>query len=217
VGKSRAKYTLLQAIVNQYSGLKKRLNSDDSIILDTVDENIGHTLIHFIYTGRYQILDSGDERNAATDFKRSVLAYCAAKLCGIAKLEEYTKGKTEELQKDLSVFDLQRVSEEVLPKLPLRDEWFATGVQKWTRAKLSADGTLLEDERLLDVIGRSTIFDKAVVKSLMEMCVEKAANLDYPVANGNHTPVESDIPFGSSKAASIADCKISSEFCESEY
>jgi len=211
IGESRTKYTLLEAIVNQYPGLKERLNSDDSIILDTVDENIGHTLIHFIYTGCYQILGSGvalAERKAATEFKRSVLAYCAARLCGIAKLEEFTKGKIEELQKELSVFDLQRILEEVSTKLPQDDDWFSIRIQKWIRARLMADGTLLTDERLLNVVGRSTLFDKAVVKSLMDMCNEKVANIEHPLLNGDHTSLESELTLGSSKAASIADSAV---------
>jgi len=112
------------------------------------------------------------------------------------------------LQKELSVFDLQCIAEEVSTKLPQQDDWFSTGIQKWIRTRLTADGTLFTDQRLLDVIGRSTIFDKAVVKSLMEMYVEKIANIEHSVVNGNHTILESELVIGSSKPASIADSAI---------
>lgn len=54
-GPSGAKYTVLEGMVDQYFGLKEKRNPNDYIILDTVDERIDHSLIHSIYTGRYQI------------------------------------------------------------------------------------------------------------------------------------------------------------------
>jgi hypothetical protein len=208
-GKSRSVFTVQQAIVDQYPGLKERLNSDDSIILDTVDENIGHTLIHFIYTSRYQTLksDGPDEHPAFTDFKRALLAYCAARLCGIAKLEDYIKDKAQGLQKELSVFDLQVIAKEISSKLSQRDDWFATSIQKWVKARLIEDATLLTDERLPDVIGRSKLFDRAVVKSMMEMCVEKGVTGGPPVVNGDHSSTDSEPAVEFSKAESAADCK----------
>jgi len=112
------------------------------------------------------------------------------------------------LQKELSVFDLQCIAEEVSTKLPPHDDWFSTGIQKWIKTRLTADGTLFTGQRLLDVIGRSTIFDKAVVKSLMAMHVEKIANIKHPVVNGNHTILESELVVGSPKPESIADSAI---------
>jgi hypothetical protein len=220
IGESRAKYTVLLAIVNQYPGLKERLNSDDSIILDTVDENIGHTLIHFIFTGRYQILGTNvplSERRAASEFQTSLLAYCAANLCGISKLEEFSKVKTEELQKELSIFDLQRVSEEIYRKLPQHDNWFPTAIQRWVRERFTTDDTLFKDERLPVLIGRCTIFDQAMVKSLLDMCSEKTTNNEPPILNGNHTFPEPGLALGSPKAASVADCKQLATSSRSEF
>jgi hypothetical protein len=210
----------LLAIVDEYPGLKERLNSDDSIILDTVDESIGHTLIHFIYTGRYQILGLGiapAEHKAATEFKRNVLAYCAARLCGIAKLEEFAKAKTEELQKELSIFDLQRISQEISSKLPHHDNWFSIAIQRWIKTRLTDDVMLLTDERLPEIIGKSTVFDRAVVKSLIDICIEKAVNNEHHAVNGDHTPLEPEPAFYSSKAASVADCKPSPTSSCGEY
>jgi hypothetical protein len=225
-GKSRSVFTVQHAIVDQYPGLKEKLNSDNSIMLDMIEENIGHTLIHFIYTSRYQTLklDGPDQYPAFTHFKRALFVYCAARLCGITKLEEYIKGKADELQKQLSLFDLQTIAEEVCPKLPQQENWFSANIQKWVEARLLNDATLLTGQRLPDVIGRSVIFDKAVVKSLMDMYIDKGAVVELPVANGDHVSPESELTLETSKAESVADCKLEQHFiardadrCHSSY
>jgi len=198
IGESGAKYTLLEAIVHQYSGLKQRIDPksfDTPIELREVDEDIGHTLIHYIYTGRYQTLglDSiPSDLRTTIEFKRSVLAYCSALLCGIETLEELTKAKMEELSKELSIFDIQLVVEEVTPKLPQNDDWFPEQMQTWIKCKLMADDTLLIDGRLLDAIGRSALFDKAVVKGITEMYSEQVAKVKDPIGGRDHAPLDQD-------------------------
>jgi len=165
--------------VEQYAGLKKRidpLNPDTPVELREVDDDIGHTFIHYLYTGRYQTLSLGslpDDVKTATEFKRSVLTYFAARLCGIEKLEELTKVKIEELSKELSVFDIQHVAEEVAPKFPRSGDWFSSQVDKWVKTALIANDNLLRDRRLYELVGRSTMFDRALVRSIAEMYMAK--------------------------------------------
>ena len=181
IGPSGSEYTVLQAIVDQYSGLRARLNRDNvtaPIVLREIDDDIGHTFIHYLYTGKYQTLGLGtvpEEARVATEFRRSVLAYCAARICGIEKLEELTKEKIEELSKELSIFNLQGVAEEVSSKLPKKGDWFSAQMNKWIKAALVSNDSLLQENGFLDIIGRSAVFDRAVVKSLTEMYGEQKA------------------------------------------
>jgi hypothetical protein len=156
--------------------------------------------------------DGLDKHPAFTEFKRALLAYCAAQVCGIVKLEEFIKEKAEGLQKDLSVFDLQVITEVISSKLSQPDDWFSASIQKWVQARLMGDDTLLTGEGLLDAIGKSVVFDKAVVKSLMEMCVDKHADIGHPVVNGDHASTESEPALGISKAESTADCTSEQNF-----
>jgi hypothetical protein len=181
----------LEAIVDQHPGLKKKLDPFDAqITLREVDEDIGHTLIHYLYTGQYQTLGSAalpDVERTPTEFKRSVLTYCAARLCGIGELEELTKSKIENLSKDLSIFDIQRVTEEISGKLPRHGDWFSAQVDSWAKAALSADDNLLTNSRIVDAIGRNAIFDKALMKALTEMYTELKAKVKQPFAGGGRS------------------------------
>lgn len=191
--------------MEQYPGLKAKLNPhnlDAPIDLREVDEDIGHTLIHYLFTGQYQTLAlDPDDVRIVTEFKRSVLAYCAARLCGIERLEELTKAKVEELSKGLSIFDIQKVAEEVSPKLPRKGDWFSTQINKWIKAALMADDILPTEGRLIEVIGRCTIFDKAVVKGLGEMYSE--LKVKPPNVTGSKAPLERELTESLTKNASI--------------
>ena len=193
IGPSGSKYTVLQAIVDQYSGLREKLDRDNinaPIVLREVDDDIGHTLIHYLYTGQYETLPQGSDATVATEFRRGVLAYCAAKLCGIEKLEEITKEKIEELSKNLSIFNLQGVAEEVAPKLPRKGDWFSAQMNKWIKAALVQDDGLLSEKGFLDIIGRSAVFDRAVVKSLTEMYDDQKAK--NSILSGSKATVEGE-------------------------
>src|SRR5579871_1033538 len=210
IGQGGAKYTVLQAIVDQYPDLKTwRLdpnNANAPIILREVDEDIGHTLIHYLYTNQYQTLAPAatlpEEAKIAIGFKRSVLAYCAARLCGIEKLEEITKAKIEELSQELSIFDLQKVAKEVSTKLPKKSDWFSAQMNKWIKAALVANDNLLAEERFLEVIGHSAVFDRAVVKCLTEMYGEQKAK--NSTVHESESSVEQEPMIGSTKNANVS-------------
>ena len=196
----------MQASINQYSGLKKRLDtssSDARIELREVDEEIGHTLIHYIYTHCYETLGLGslpdDVKNTA-EFKRSVLAYCAARLCGIVPLEEVTKLKMEEFRHGLSVFDIQRITEEVSSKLPQKNDWFSENIHKWIKDELMADVTTVTGGKLLNTIGKNKLFDRAVVKCIAEMYSELLAK-----STTNSTSHEQKLTVAPTNGASITE------------
>ncbi len=95
--------------------------------------------------------------------------------CGIDKLEELTKEKIEELSRELSIFNLQTVAEEVHSKLPEEGDWFSVRMNKWIKTQLADDDTLLTNDLLVGVIGGCALFDKAVVKGLTELYGEEKA------------------------------------------
>jgi len=132
-----------------------------------------------------------------------VLAYCAAKLCGIANMEETTKVKMEEYRKGLSVFDLQLTAEEVSSKLPQSNDWFSEQIHKWIKDELVADVTLFTEGQILGVIGRSAIFDRACVKSIGELYSELLAGRAHPVVNGESTSQEKESTSGSSEISTV--------------
>jgi hypothetical protein len=183
IGPNGKNFTVFQALVEQYPKLQARMNQKKPgtpIELPEVDEDIGDTLIHFIYAQQYRTLGLGgvsEDVRAAAEFKRSVLAYCAARLCAIEALEDVTKSKMEHFSEQISIFDLQEVVAEVSAKLPSNEIWFPDHLYRWIKGMLLENDEILTGERLLDLVGKSALFDKAVVRSVTEMYSEKSAAL----------------------------------------
>ena len=68
--------------------------------LSEVDEDIGHTFVHFLYTGTYETLSPrpcSDIHVVPREFERSVQVYRAAKTYGVHGLEELAKKYIEKL------------------------------------------------------------------------------------------------------------------------
>ena len=203
VGSRLTEYTVLEAIIDKHQGLKEKLAYQAGgpcavINLQKVDDEIGHTLIHYLYTGEYQVLGLESiplEARTPEEFKTSILAYCAARHCGIDSLEDLTKTKIEQLGNDLSIFDLHRVAEQVSAKLPGDADWFSAQLNRWIKSALQADDHLLSDENLFNLV-RGT-FDKAILKAVAEMYTklkpadgdaqpdQAMSNSTEPLRNGN--------------------------------
>lgn len=167
-------------MIAQYPGLQARINHEkpgSPVELPDVDEEIAHTLIHFIYTQKYQSLGLGgvpESARAVAEFKRSILAYCAAKLCKIEELEEVTRAKMDHFGELLSLFDIHAVVAQTSQMLPQNDVWFPEHLYRWLKTILKGNDELVSDERLYDLIGDCKLFNKAIVRSIAEMYSEKA-------------------------------------------
>ena len=79
------------------------------VSLPEVDEDVGHTFIHYLYTGNYQTLKSSptcDMPRRAIEYNRSVLAYHAALSCGLDGLADYAREYIQIFDKDTNIFDI---------------------------------------------------------------------------------------------------------------
>lgn len=216
IGPNGANYTILQAMVEQHPGLQARMNQKkpgSPIELPEVDEDIAHTLIHFIYTQKYQSLGLGgipETARAAAEFKRSVLAYFAARLCSIEQLEEVTRSKMEHFSKQISVFDIQEIVAQISARLPQNEVWFPEHLYRWVKSMLQENDGLVANERLVDLIGKSPLFDKAVVRSVTEMYSEKAAALKLfsPKEGGQEEDVGAPVVNGGRGEGAVNETKL---------
>lgn len=184
IGPNGASYTVLEAMLEQYPGLRARMNHQKPgapIDLPEVDEDVAHTLLHFIYTRNYQSLGLGgisETARATAEFKRSILAYCAAQVCEIKQLEEVTQSKMEHFSGQISLFSLQEILSQVASRIPSADVWFPEHLYRWVKSTLQRNQDLLGDENVLHLVGRTVLFDRAIVRSITEMYCEKSAAFD---------------------------------------
>jgi len=154
IGEGRKEYYIHQSIIEPYPKLGQTHD-----LLD-INEDIGHTLVHFLYTGCYQTWAS--ERT--TEFERSVLTYHAASKYEIEGLKMLAKNEAERLGLLMPITAIQKESESISLKIPQVDKWFHGLVQQIVTSEFNANTALRSpDGELLARTGSLSVFDKAVI------------------------------------------------------
>lgn len=80
-----------------------------TIELPEVDEDIGHTLVHYLYDGTYQTLKpqgAAGPPDSTVEYRRGILAYCTARLYKLNGLVDHAISSIELFGKDLSIFQI---------------------------------------------------------------------------------------------------------------
>ncbi|USP82273.1 uncharacterized protein yc1106_09547 [Curvularia clavata] len=98
-----------------------------AIYLPDLDEDTGHVLAHYLYTGTYQTLDcmvTSENEELQIEFKRAVLAYVAARSLGLDGLEQLAKNKVEDFGAKMSIIDIVEAIQKDFSRIPIDATWF---------------------------------------------------------------------------------------------
>ncbi|KAJ9666184.1 hypothetical protein H2201_003618 [Coniosporium apollinis] len=182
-GSANEPYTVLETFLQRHPGFtapgwKGSAHSSRPIKLPKVDQDTGHTLVHYLYTGTYQTLrPKGVSLDAIRiiEYKRSVLAYCAARRHGLPGLASLAKRNIKNLDKEISIFEFLDIASEACQKLPKTELWFSEFVQARIKAVLEANEDLLADQNLLGRIGKVAASDKTLMTGMVKTYVDKIA------------------------------------------
>lgn len=184
-GSANEPYTVLETFLQQHpgftaSGWKGSAHSSRPIKLSEVDQDTGHTLVHYLYTGTYQTLKpTGVSLDALkiNEYKRGVFAYCAGRRHGLPGLASLAKRKIKSLNEEISIFEFLDIASQAFQRLSRTDPWFSDFVQTRIKAVLEANEDLLADGDLLDRIGQVAVFDNGLMGGMVKTYVDKIAEV----------------------------------------
>jgi hypothetical protein len=187
IGPSRVRYTVPHHYASQspewifpptffdpYSTYERKIE------LPEVDEDIGHTLVHYLYTGAYQTLKpqgvSGPP-DSTTEYRRGILVYCAARSYRLDGLTDHAMRNMGLFDKHLSIFDILDIVREMYPKLLGDEIWLPDYLKTKIEAAFEADETIFTQERFLNHISEATTFNKALVMIMVRIYTDKITNM----------------------------------------
>lgn len=196
VGSSRVKYTIHSELLWQsplWAKICKPKPWGPKISLPDVHEDIGHSLVHYLYSGKYQTLNpraissnpsdnaknptatsQEAEAHSLREYRRSVRLYCVAGTYGLAGLSILSIYRIENSQDEISIWNVLDVAQEAYEKLPDDDLWFDGYFRRKLKASLRMDKYLPKREEFLDRIGKVKKFDQALMKGITEFYTERA-------------------------------------------
>lgn len=151
-----------------------------TIELPEVDEDIGHTLVHYLYTGTYQTLKphgASGPPNSAMEYRRGILVYCTARLYQLDSLVEHAIRNMGLFDKQLPIFDILDIITDIYPKLRADEIWLLDYLKAKIEAAYEADETMFAQDQFLNYIGEGTAFNKALVKIMVGIYTDKITSM----------------------------------------
>ncbi|OQD98461.1 hypothetical protein PENSOL_c009G04986 [Penicillium solitum] len=140
--------------------------------MPNVDEDVGHTVLHFLYTGGYETVSSPLDEGAsdiAREYKRSVLVYYASRTWGLTDLEILAKQKMKHLDEDLPILEILRVVRDVFSSLPADETWLPSYIRENLQRLPKPEDPGLDLHEFYNILGQDHQFDNAVMKMILEM------------------------------------------------
>lgn len=142
-----------------------------SIHLHSVDEDTGHVLVHYLYTGTYQTLDNTDAStadNRRDEFKRAVLTYFTARTYELDGLQQLAMENIGHYGMEMNAFDTFDMVNQVLPEFADKTGWFYDYLKGKAKATVESDCTLFAEGAFLDRMSNVAL-NKILVKCVVEL------------------------------------------------
>jgi len=167
--------------------------------LSDVDDDIGHTLVHFLYTGTYQTLkpSSVGSENVSGDileYKRSLQVYSVAKTYGLGQLEHYARENMQRYGSEMCVTDMVAATQDIDFESGDEDDaegqtWSMKYLQEKLKAEFAKDEDIFVSEGFLKSLGNRPVVTRQLIKLMDGIYKEKIAQLKDQV---KHLPQESN-------------------------
>ncbi|KAJ0414776.1 hypothetical protein BJY00DRAFT_294565, partial [Aspergillus carlsbadensis] len=149
------------------------------IVLGDVYEDIGHTLIHFLFTGRYETLYAG--HSLATEYRRSALAYLAARRYELDGLEEIARQQLEHFGPHVELRTVLETAREVFPDLPSDEAWFRIYLKEHFSTSFDESRDFFQREEFTNAIGQNTEFDRIIMQLTVDILLARISELEATV------------------------------------
>lgn len=153
-----------------------------------VNEDAGHTLVHYLYTGTFQKLHLPEDDDMTADLKKNVHLYGVAVKYGLAGLKELALEKIQNKDGLGDIYDILEIIKGASKKLLKDDLGLKPYIERELRAAFENDDTLFGKERFIELFGESKQFDRILMRIVADIYSEKIAQISQnrpAVVNGS--------------------------------
>lgn len=160
-----------------------------------MDEDVGHTLMHFLYTGDYQTLKPPsvcDMPKRTKEYTRSVIAYHTALSYGLKPLEDHAKRYMEIFDQHVPIFYIIRLARKEFPNI-IDNQWYSDYLTARILAAFDEDDGLFLSEEYFEGFGEAPEFDKFLGK-VMALAYSKKISTMRSGSASNITVAANPLP-----------------------
>ncbi|EOA85172.1 uncharacterized protein SETTUDRAFT_76372, partial [Exserohilum turcica Et28A] len=167
-----------------------------SVALPELDQTTAHTLVHYLYTGRYQTLSvhAASDKVIPESYKQSACVYCAAVRYELPGLKELAQGRLGSFGEEVNVFDMLAVARDyAFPLLPEHDEWYPAYIEDALQTAMREDATPFQKTDFITTVEGNSRLLRLAWKTVMSNCARVLAT-PAPKENGVATPTAEAVP-----------------------
>jgi hypothetical protein len=142
------------------------------IAFPVVDEDIGHTLVHFFCTGTYETIRSVPDpglSTLATEYRRSLQVYHAATKYKLHDLELFAKKHIEVFDESLPIFNILQEVAKIFSKLPGDEIWLRSDINSKLKSAFVLDETTFEHDEFFCGLREEQIFSETVMRMVVNI------------------------------------------------
>lgn len=202
VGLSKTRYRIHRSFLAQSPELAAKPSlklwgekTHDTVTLPELDAVTAHTLVTFLYTGRYETLEwlGAAEKASVAAYKLSTCVYCAAVRYKLHGLAELSQEKITAYGQDLTIFDILGVAREnAFPILPEDETWFSSYLEGAIKGAVKDDPELFMKPGFVDQIEGDRKFRQVVMKAIVNTYSGGVGGGDAPPMESTEKPSSPD-------------------------
>lgn len=143
-----------------------------TIRVSDIHEDAGHTLVHFLYSGEYETINSPLDEGISDiqrEYQRSVLVYQASRTYEIPGLEAFAKQHIERLGEDMSMHEILQTTRDVLSSLPEGETWLPDYVKRSLQRLLKVGQSDFDIQELCTSFDQDHHFTNTLMKMVIEI------------------------------------------------
>ncbi|OSS43291.1 hypothetical protein B5807_12097 [Epicoccum nigrum] len=196
IGSDLKPYWVPEILLQSLKDLPRSESPEDSIHLEDVDVEIGHVIVHFLFTGNYQLLhvDRGNMDGTSPDtskveFEKAIAIFVTAKSYQLTGLQKLAREEAERIGKEISVeLAAHAVGEETLAVLSEDAAWLYSLVLRKAEQSFQEDHLLFSSATFFDGI-KSIALAKILGQHVSGWYCQRVLQLDK-VLDPPHESVE---------------------------
>lgn len=153
--------------------------------LPTISEEIGHVIVHYLYTNKYESLKpTGADKLAKqiVELKTAIKVYIFARAYDLPDLVRLAERNVEKFGDGMALPNLLEVASDAYPSLADSDQWFIGYLKKRIRLHLNDASSLLGTD-LLSRLSHILSPNKILLRIVLEVCCEQMTNPKQELAS----------------------------------
>ena len=182
-GESKKRYTIHEHLAVRIPGVANILKTRDDgppINFTDVDEDIGHSLVHYLYTGQYQTMlapySSTTSRRQA-EYVRSVQIYAIGLGYRVKGLETLAKQYILLFEDSVDIFQILSVAKKEYGDIRKLDDWYPNYLVNRIQYAFEEDEDFFKREEFSAILGEDAKFDQFLMQTVISLYSEKVSTL----------------------------------------